>query len=419
MTDAQRNEFNMVERAVESLREGKLVIVVDAAERENEGDFICAAEKITPEQVHFMLSYGMGVFCTPMSHEVADRLQLPPMVHQDQNTAPHHTPFLVPIDHRDAGTGVSPESRALTVQKLADPKSTPQEFLRPGHVSPLLAKEGGVLRRAGHTEATVDLMRLAGLKPVGCLIEICSRSGRGMADFEELQQIGAEHDIPIISIEELIRYRRVREQLIHREAEVEIPTGHYGSPMLIGYRVEHESQEPLAIVWGDLKSTDKPPLVRMHSSCFTGDLLDSLRCDCGDQLHLAMKAINEQGNGAIVYLPQEGRGIGLMAKLKAYQLQDQGRDTVEANELLGFKADHRDYMVGLQILKDLGLTKIRLLTNNPKKTDAFTLAGMDLEVVEQVPLIAPPPHSHREQYLATKRDKMGHQFPAEEITESE
>ncbi|WP_166821829.1 GTP cyclohydrolase II [Thalassoroseus pseudoceratinae] len=419
MTDAKRSEFNMVEKAVESLRAGKMVIVVDAAERENEGDFVCAAENVTPEMVHFMLSHGMGVFCTPMSQEVADRLHLTPMVQQEQNTAPHSTPFLVPIDHRDAGTGVSPESRALTVQKLADPNSTPAEFLRPGHVSPLLAKEGGVLRRAGHTEATVDLMRLAGLKPVGCLIEICSRSGRGMADFDELQEIGAEHDIPIISIEELIRYRRVREQLIHREAEVVIPTGHYGDPNLIGYRVAHESQEPLAIVWGDLKNAEKPPLVRMHSSCFTGDLLDSLRCDCGDQLHLAMKAIHEQGSGAIVYLPQEGRGIGLMAKLKAYQLQDQGRDTVEANEMLGFQADHRDYMVGLQILKDLGLTKIRLLTNNPKKTDAFTLAGMDLEVVEQVPLIAPPPHNHRERYLATKRDKMGHQFPTEEVTESE
>ena len=299
MTDAQRNDFNMVERAVESLRAGKLVIVVDAAERENEGDFICAAETITPEQVHFMLSVGRGVFCTPMSMEVADRLDLRPMVQEDQNTAPHGTPMLIPIDHRDAGTGVSPESRALTAQKLADPKSTPAEFLRPGHVNPLFAKDGGVLRRAGHTEATVDLMRLSGHKPVGCLIEICSRTGKGMAKLDELLEIGAEHDIPIISIEELIRYRRVREQLIHREAEVEIPTGQYGNPTLIGYRVEHESQEPLAIVWGDLKNPDKPPLVRMHSSCFTGDLLDSLRCDCGDQLHLAMKSIYEQGSGRL------------------------------------------------------------------------------------------------------------------------
>jgi 3,4-dihydroxy 2-butanone 4-phosphate synthase/GTP cyclohydrolase II len=231
-----------------------------------------------------------------------------------------------------------------------------------------------------------------------------------MAGYDELRKISIEHDIPIITIEALIRHRRIREQLVHREADVVIPTTKFGSPRLIGYRVEHENQEPLAMVWGDLKADGKPPLVRMHSSCFTGDLMDSLRCDCGDQLHMAMEMIHQEGKGVVVYLPQEGRGIGLLAKLKAYELQDKGRDTVEANKQLGFKADHRDYMVGLQILKDLELNEIRLLTNNPKKTDAFTLSGMDLRVVEQVPIIAPP-HEHRERYLATKRDKLGHLLP--------
>jgi 3,4-dihydroxy 2-butanone 4-phosphate synthase/GTP cyclohydrolase II len=402
--------YDAIEKALDTLREGRLVIVVDAAERENEGDFIAAAETITPETVDFMLS-GRGVLCAPMTHEVAERLHLQPLAAGERNTSAFATPFLMPVDHRETTTGVSPEDRALTIQRLAAPDSTAEEFLRPGHINPLLAKDGGVLRRAGHTEATVDLMRMAGLRPVGCLIEILSRSGRGMANFAELKQLSAEHGIPIIAIEDLIRYRRVREQLIHREAEVVIPTDHYGSPKLIGYRVEHEAQEPLAMVWGDLRHAEKPPLVRMHSSCFTGDLMDSLRCDCGDQLHSAMAMIHHEGTGAIVYLPQEGRGIGLLAKLKAYQLQDEGHDTVQANELLGFKADHRDYMVGLQILKDLGLREIRLLTNNPKKTDAFTLAGMDLRVVEQVPLIAPPPHEHRARYLAAKRDKLGHQLP--------
>jgi 3,4-dihydroxy 2-butanone 4-phosphate synthase/GTP cyclohydrolase II len=273
-----------------------------------------------------------------------------------------------------------------------------------------LAKEGGVLRRAGHTEATIDLLRMAGMRPVGTLIEICSEDGENMAGYEELQLLSARHEIPIISIEELIRHRRLREQLVHREVEVAVPTAKFGSPRVIAYRVEHEDQEPLAIVWGDVAAATKPPLVRMHSSCFTGDLLDSLRCDCGDQLHMAMEMIHRDGVGAVVYLPQEGRGIGLMAKLKAYKLQDEGADTVEANYRLGFKADERDYMVGLQILKDLGLTEIRLLTNNPKKTDSPVYTGVDLKIVEQVPIVAPP-HRHRERYLATKRDKLGHLLP--------
>jgi 3,4-dihydroxy 2-butanone 4-phosphate synthase/GTP cyclohydrolase II len=275
-------------------------------------------------------------------------------------------------------------------------------------VNPLLAKPGGVLRRAGHTEATVDLLRMAGLRPVGALIEICSQTGRGMADDAELHALAAEHHLPIITIEDLIRHRRVREQLVHREVEVKIPTRQFGEPTAIAYRVEYETQEPLALVWGDLNSVEAP-LVRMHSSCFTGDLLDSLRCDCGDQLQLAMQIIHAEGTGAVVYLPQEGRGIGLMSKLKAYKLQDEGFDTVEANHRLGFKADMRDYMIGLQILKDLGLSRVRLLTNNPKKRDAFEYAW-GLTLVEQVPLLAPP-EKRREQYLSTNREKLGHMIP--------
>lgn len=406
MTD----RFHPIDEALAALKAGRLVIVVDDEDRENEGDFICSAETITPEMVDFMLRWGRGVVCVPMTKETADRLNLHPIVQEDSNTSAHRTPFLVPIDHMDAGTGVSPHNRALTIRKLADPKAQAADFHRPGHVNPLLAKEGGVLRRAGHTEATVDLLQMAGLRPVGALIEICSQTSLDMASYDELKQISSEHDIPIITIEALIRHRRIRERLVHREADVVIPTTKFGNPRLIGYRVAHETQEPLAMVWGDLKTGDKPPLVRMHSSCFTGDLMDSLRCDCGDQLHIAMDMIHREGTGVVVYLPQEGRGIGLLAKLKAYELQDKGSDTVEANEQLGFKADHRDYMVGLQILKDLELTEIRLLTNNPKKTDAFTLSGMDLRVMEQVPIIAPP-HHHRERYLATKRDKLGHLLP--------
>lgn len=399
-----------IDDALAALRQGRVVIVVDASERENEGDFICAAETITPETVDFMLRIGRGELCAPMSQEVADRLHLQPIVDPARNTAPHHTPFLTPVDHHEAGTGVSARSRARTLNALSDNTSAPVDFVRPGHINPLLARPGGVLRRAGHTEATVDLLQLAGMRPVGALIEICSQRGLDMADFAELQQIARQYDIPILTIADLIRYRRMREQLVHREVEVTIPTRQYGSPKLIAYRVEHESYEPLALVWGDLRSSETPPLVRMHSSCFTGDLVDSLRCDCGDQLHMAMAMIHHQGCGAVVYLPQEGRGIGLVAKLKAYELQDSGFDTVEANRELGFPPDMRDYMIGMQILKDLGLTQIRLLTNNPKKVDAFPLAGMDLTVVEQQPIIAPF-EEHRATYLATKRDKMGHLLP--------
>lgn len=398
-----------IENAIKALQQGEMIIVVDDEDRENEGDFICAAESITPEQVDMMLKVGRGTLCVPMSAEEADRLKLRPVIDETHNTAPNKTAFLTTVDHLDAGTGVSAANRACTIRALADPQSNADDFLRPGHVSPLLAMDGGVLRRAGHTEATIDLLRLAGRRPIGAIIEICSQRTHGMADLDELQTIATEHNIPIITIEELIRYRRVREQLITREVEVKIPTARFGTPSIIGYQVAHEAQEPLAMVWGDLSSVEAP-LVRMHSSCFTGDVLDSLRCDCGDQLHMTMQMINQEGVGAVVYLPQEGRGIGLLAKLRAYKLQDEGLDTVEANHRLGFKADMRDYMVGLQILKDLGLTKVRLLTNNPKKTDAFVYSGVDLEVVEQVPIVAPH-HECRTTYMATKKTKMGHLLP--------
>lgn len=406
-----------IQQAIDALRSGGMIIVVDDEDRENEGDFICAAETITPEQVDFMLRIGRGTLCVPMVADEASRLKLRPVVDESNNTAPNKTAFLRAVDHVSAGTGVSAINRARTIRALADPNAVADDFLQPGHINPLMALDGGVLRRAGHTEATIDLMRLAGRRPVGVLIEICSQTNHGMADFAELQTLALQHRIPIVSIEELIRYRRTREQLVTRIVSVPIPTAQFGTPTIIGYQVNHETQEPLALVWGDLSAADAP-LVRMHSSCFTGDVLDSLRCDCGDQLRMAMQMIHSEGTGAVVYLPQEGRGIGLMAKLKAYRLQDEGLDTVEANHRLGFKADMRDYMVGLQILKDLGLNRVRLLTNNPKKTESFVYAGVDLTVVEQVPIIAPSQH-YRSGYMAAKREKMGHLLPEDAVPHSE
>ncbi len=400
--------MQQIEAALEALRQGKLVIVLDAQERENEGDLIASAELMTPETVDFMLRQGAGVLCAPLTAEYAQRLQLTPIVDPEANTSPHQTPFLIPVDHRDAGTGVSALSRTATLRGLANPQAKSADFVRPGHINPLLARDGGVLRRAGHTEATVDLMKMAGLAPVGCLIEICSRRDSGMAKLDELEEMSKHYNIPIVSIADIIQFRRVRERLVRREVEVDMPTGEYGTPKFIAYHVDHEEQEPLAMVWGDLSSVDAP-LVRMHSSCFTGDILGSLRCDCGDQLHMAIEMICKEGAGAVVYLPQEGRGIGLVSKLKAYRLQDEGLDTVEANHRLGFKADLRDYMVGLQILKDLGLSKVRILTNNPKKTEPFE-HWLDLKVVEQVPIVAPAAPL-REKYMDAKRDKMGHILP--------
>jgi len=400
-------EFASVEAAVAALARGEVIIVVDAEDRENEGDFVCAAEKATPEVVNFMLRGG-GLVCMPVLPDVCRRLQLTPMV--DTNTSPLGTPYTVPVDHRSVKTGIEAYERARTIRAIVDPASRPEDFVRPGHLFPLEAKEGGVLRRAGHTEATVDLVRLAGMTPAGVLCEVLDGSGR-RANRDQLFEIAEQHGLEITSIEQLIRYRRIREKLVFRQAEADLPTK-YGRWKIISYGVKHESQEPIVLVMGDL-SRVAAPLVRLHSSCFTGDLLGSLRCDCGDQLHLALDMIGREGAGVLVYLPQEGRGIGLIEKIKAYGLQDEGLDTVEANLALGFKADPRDYGVGMQLLKDLGLTKVRLLTNNPKKTDAFIYGGFDLEVVDQVPIM-PPIHEHNARYLATKREKLGHLLPPTE-----
>ena len=398
-------EYSRIEDALQALREGRVIIVVDDEDREDEGDFIAAAEKITPEIIAFMIMHGRGLLCMPILPEVANRLQLHPMV--DHNTAPHQTPYTVPVDHASCRTGISAEERARTVRAILDPTTRAGDLVRPGHLFPLVAKEGGVLRRAGHTEAAVDLTRLAGLTPAGVICEITD--GIRMAGREKLHAIAREHGLPIVSIEALIKYRRVREKLVHRATEADLPT-RYGEGRIIAYRVQHEpGNEPIALVMGDLSSVEAP-LVRLHSSCFTGDLLDSLRCDCGDQLHMALGMIGDEGVGALIYLPQEGRGIGLIEKIRAYNLQDKGMDTVQANIALGYQADLRDYGIGLQILKDLGLTKVRLLTNNPKKTDAFVYYGYDLAVIDQVPIIAPA-RAERQRYLDTKRDKLGHLLP--------
>ena len=398
-------EFSKIEDALDAIAAGRVVIVVDDEKRENEGDFVVAAEKVTPETIAFMITHGGGQLCMPIMPELARRLELHPMV--ETNTAPHRTPFTVPVDHASCRTGISAEERSRTIRAIIEPNTRPNDLVRPGHLFPLVAMEGGVLRRAGHTEATVDLARLAGLQPAGVLIEILD--GIHVASRERLHEIATEFNLPIVSIEMLIGYRRRREKLVHRAGEAELPT-RYGRGRIVGYRVDHEpGNEPVAIVFGDLRSSPAP-LVRIHSSCFTGDLLDSLRCDCGDQLHLALQAISADGVGALIYLPQEGRGIGLIEKIRAYNLQDQGMDTVEANLALGFRADPRDYGVGMQILQDLGLGKVRLLTNNPKKTDAFVYHGHGLEVVEQVPIIAPE-EADRRSYLDAKREKMGHILP--------
>ncbi|MCC7474049.1 MAG: 3,4-dihydroxy-2-butanone-4-phosphate synthase [Pirellulales bacterium] len=397
--------FSTIEEAVEALRLGRVVIVVDAEDRENEGDFIAAAELTTPEVVNFMIRFGRGQLCMPILPEISQRLDLHPMV--ESNTAPLGTNYTVPVDHCSTRTGITAGERSKTIQAICDPTSKPADFTRPGHLFPLVAKEGGVLRRAGHTEAAVDLARLAGMLPAGVLCEVLNESG-DRANREQLHALAREYNLPLISIEQLIAFRRVREKLVFREAEANLPT-RYGTGRIIAYNVKHESQQPLVIVLGD--PTQLPaPLVRLHSSCFTGDLLESLRCDCGDQLHLALDRIRSEGAGVLVYLPQEGRGIGIVEKIKAYALQDQGLDTVEANLALGYKADTRDYGVGMQILKDLGLRRVRLLTNNPKKTDAFIYGGFDLEVVDQVPILGPI-HEHNSNYLATKRDKLGHKLP--------
>ena len=398
------DDFLHVEAAIRAIADGKIVIVLDDEDRENEGDFICAAQSCTAELVNFMITNGRGMLCVPILPDTATRLNLEAI----KSSGPAQvlrTAFTVAVDHHSVRTGITAEERCRTIHALADTKCGADEFVSPGHVHPLIAKEGGVLRRAGHTEAAVDLMRLAGVSPVGVLIEILNAKG-DRASRDELKALAKDHDLVMITIEQLIRYRRRSEQLVVRTAEAKLPTKH-GHFQLVAYSVKYESQEPIALVMGDVASHEQP-LVRMHSSCFTGDLIDSLRCDCGDQLSMALEMISKEECGVLVYLPQEGRGIGLTEKIKAYALQDQGLDTVQANLALGYKADPRDYGVGIQILKDLGLSKVRLMTNNPKKTDAFIYGGFELEA-DQVP-IAPPANEHNVSYLKAKKEKMGHQL---------
>lgn len=398
--------FSTIPKAVTAIARGQVVIVLDDEDRENEGDFVCAAQGVTTETINFMLQ-GHGQLCAPVLPSVCNRLDLRPLV--EQNTSPLSTAFMTPVDHAGCKTGITAGERAETIRRLATESSKPTDFVKPGHVYPLVAMEGGVLRRAGHTEAAVDLARMAGLTPAGVLCEILNSQG-DRATRDELLEIAVKHRLEIITVEQLISHRRINEKLVMRAAQAKLPT-RYGAFDIMIYGVQFESQEPMALVMGNiLDDSDPAPLVRMHSSCFTGDLISSLRCDCGDQLHLALDAIAQAGRGVLVYLPQEGRGIGLAQKIRAYALQEQGLDTVEANHALGFKADMRDYGVGIQILKDLGLRRIRLLTNNPKKTEAFNLRGFDLTVTDQVPIVSKA-NEHNANYLATKRDKMGHSLP--------
>jgi 3,4-dihydroxy 2-butanone 4-phosphate synthase/GTP cyclohydrolase II len=395
-------QLDTIETALDALRAGKVVIVVDDANRENEGDFIVAAEHITPDIINFMATHGRGLICTALTEDRCHELDLPLMVMQ--NTASHETQFTVSVDLLGKGvtTGISASDRAQTIKALIDPATRPEDLGRPGHIFPLRAKNGGVLRRTGHTEATIDLARLAGCYPAGVLVEIMNADG-SMARLPDLFLIAEKFELPIVSIEDLIAYRLRHETLIERQVDVQLPTV-FGDFELIAYGQLNNGQEHLALRKGSW-SKDEPVLVRVHSSCMTGDIFGSCRCDCGPQLHKAMELIEADGKGVIVYMNQEGRGIGLLNKLKAYKLQEQGRDTVEANLELGFNSDERDYGVGAQILRDLGVTKMRLMTNNPKKRAG--LIGYGLEIVEVVPLQIES-NEHNRLYLQTKRDKMGH-----------
>jgi 3,4-dihydroxy 2-butanone 4-phosphate synthase / GTP cyclohydrolase II len=394
--------LNTTEEAIEEFRLGNIIIVVDDEDRENEGDFITAAETITPEKVNFMARHGRGLICAPITAELCKTLELDMMV--SKNTSSHETQFTVSVDLLGDGctTGISASDRSKTIKALSNPITKPSELGRPGHIFPLRAKDGGVLRRAGHTEATVDLARLAGLKPVGALVEIMNEDG-SMARLMDLYKIAEKFGLKIISIKDLIAYRIKNESLIHKEEVVDMPT-EWGNFSLTLYRETNTGQLQIALTKGSWEK-DEPILVRVHSSCMTGDIFGSCRCDCGHQLHQAMELIEKEGKGVILYMNQEGRGIGLENKLKSYHLQELGYDTIEANEKLGFKADERDYGIGAQMLRDLNATKIRLMTNNPTKRTG--LMGYGLEIVENIPIIVSP-NKHNKKYLKTKQDKMGH-----------
>ena len=399
-----KTSLNTIEEAIADIKSGKVVIVVDDANRENEGDFITAAENATPEVINFMATHGRGLICVSLSEDRCAELKLEMMV--DRNTSFHETPFTVSVDLLGHGTttGISASDRAKTVRALIDPETKPSDLGRPGHIFPLRARKGGVLRRAGHTEATIDLSRLAGYSPAGVLVEIMNEDGT-MARLPDLINIAKKFDLKIVSIEDLIAYRLKQESLIEKEVDVKLPTN-FGEFTLHAYKQLTTGQEHLALVKGEWKK-DEPVLTRVHSSCFTGDILGSFRCDCGEQLHKAMQMVEQEGRGIILYMNQEGRGIGLYNKLKAYKLQEEGMDTVEANLHLGFGMDERDYGVGAQILRYLGATKLKLMSNNPKKRAG--LKGYGLEIVDIVPIeIKSNPHNVK--YLETKRDKLGHEI---------
>jgi 3,4-dihydroxy 2-butanone 4-phosphate synthase/GTP cyclohydrolase II len=395
-------KLNTIPEAIEEIKNGKVIIVVDDEDRENEGDFVCAAECVTPEIVNFMATHGRGLICAPLIEDRCEELSLELMV--GRNTAAFETPFTVSVDLIGHGctTGISAHDRFKTIRALVDPETKPEELGKPGHIFPLKAKRGGVLRRAGHTEASIDFARLAGFKPAGVLVEIMNEDG-SMARLPDLVKVAQRFNLKLVSIKDLIAYRLKKESLIKREIEVDMPTefGHFN---LVAFEQTNTQDVHLALVKGTWEK-DEPVLVRVHSSCVTGDIFGSCRCDCGSQLHRAMELVDQEGKGVVLYMKQEGRGIGLLNKLKAYKLQEQGLDTVEANLQLGFDMDERDYGVGAQILRELGIGKIKLMTNNPKKR--VGLMGYGLEIVENVPIeVVPNPHNER--YLLTKRDKLGH-----------
>lgn len=396
--------LDKIEDAIEAIKNGEIIIVVDDEDRENEGDFICAAEKCTPEVINFMSKEGRGLICAALVEQRCEELELDMMV--GKNTATHETNFTVSVDLKGHGTttGISASDRSKTIQALVNPKTKPEDLGRPGHIFPLKAKQGGVLRRAGHTEATIDFARLAGLKPAGALVEILKEDGT-MARLPDLREIADKFSLKLVAIKDLISYRMEHESLVEKEISVDMPT-EWGDFNLTAFRQINSGESHLALTKGKWEEGE-PILVRVHSSCMTGDIFGSCRCDCGEQLHAAMKMVEQEGKGAVLYMNQEGRGIGLLNKLKAYKLQEEGRDTVEANTELGFKPDARDYGVGAQILRKLGISKLRLITNNPKKR--VGLMGYGLEIVENV-AIEVVPNSHNQKYLETKRDKLGHQI---------